>query len=383
VSKLYGLRDYGAMIADEVRMGAHRAALARVVRPGSVVVDLGAGIGIMSLIACQLGARRVFAIEPNDLAEVARELAAANGFGDRIQVIQDVSHRVHLPEPADVLVSDLRGKLPFYSMHIPTLVDAHRRFLAPGGVVIPESDHVRMAVVSAPQAYVRSRAPWADGARGLDMSPAARVAVNQLAGVKIAPEEVITPARTWASIDYGREPSPSSEGAVSWVVDRPAIGHGLRVWFDTTLVPGIEFSNAAGAPDTIYGAVFFPWSEPVALAPGDEIAVRMAADLVGKEYVWRWATTVTGEGGSVKARLRQSSFLGEPLSAVSLRRRRPDRATKLNDEGRVAAFVLGEMGRERVLGDIARDLAARFPSMFPDEAAALAEASGLARRFGA
>ena len=113
MSKLYGLRDYGGMIADEVRMSAHRAALARVVRPGSVVVDLGAGIGIMSLIACQLGARRVYAIEPNDLAEVARQLAGANGFADRIQVIQDLSHRVHLPEPADVLVSDLRGKLPF------------------------------------------------------------------------------------------------------------------------------------------------------------------------------------------------------------------------------------------------------------------------------
>jgi protein arginine N-methyltransferase 1 len=383
VGKLYGLRDYGGMIADQVRMSAHRAALARVIRPGSVVVDLGAGIGIMSLIACQLGARRVFAIEPNDLAEVAREVAAANGFADRIQIVQDFSDRVHLPEPADVLVSDLRGKLPFYSSHIPTLVDARRRFLAPGGVVIPESDRVRVAVVSAPQAYARSRAPWADGAEGLDMSAAERVAVNQLASVKIAPDEVITPARTWASIDYRREPSPSTEGSASWVVDRPAVGHGLRVWFDTTLAPGIEFSNAADAPETIYGAVFFPWLEPVALAPGDEIAVRLAADLVGKDYVWRWTTTVTGGGGSAKARFRQSSFLGEPLSAESLRLRRPDRATRLNDEGRVAAFVLGEMGRERVLGDIARDLAARFPGMFPDEAAALAEAAGLSRRFGA
>ena len=218
MSKLYGLRDYGGMIADEVRMSAHRAALARVVRPGSVVVDLGAGIGIMSLIACQLGARRVFAIEPNDLAEVARELAAANGFADRIRC-----HPGPLaprpPPGAGGRAGVGCGEAPLHSLHIPTLVDARRRFLAPGGVVIPESDHVRVAVVSAPQAYVRSRAPWADGAGAFDMSAAERVAVNQLAGVKIAPDEVITSARTWASIDYRREPSPSTEGFASWVVD--------------------------------------------------------------------------------------------------------------------------------------------------------------------
>jgi len=118
------------MIADEVRMAAHRAAMQRAVRQDSVVVDLGAGIGVMSLIACQLGARRVYAIEPNDLVEVARELAAANGFANRIQVIQEPADRVSLPERADVVVSDLRGMLPFHGLHVPALVDARQRFLS-------------------------------------------------------------------------------------------------------------------------------------------------------------------------------------------------------------------------------------------------------------
>jgi protein arginine N-methyltransferase 1 len=315
------------MIADEVRMSAHRAAMQRAVRPGSVVVDLGAGIGIMSLIACQLGARRVYAIEPNDLVEVARELAAANGFGDRIQIIQ---------EPAERACGEIRR-------------------------------------------------PWLEGATGFDMAPAERMATNQLARFRIAADEVITPARTWTSIDYRSVTSPSARGTVSWTAERGAVGHGLRVWFDATLAPGIGFSNGPDGPDTVYGAVFLPWSAPVPLAPGDDIAVALSADLLGKDYLWRWDTVVTAGAApaGVKARFRQSSFLGAPLGAASLRRRNPENVTKLGAEGRIAAFVLEQMGNERRLGDIARDLHAQFPDRFADHAAALAEAAALASRYGA
>jgi len=382
LSRLYALHDYGGMIADEVRMSAHRAAMQRAVRPGSVVVDLGAGIGIMSLIACQLGARRVYAIEPNDLVEVARELAVANGFGDRIQIIQEPAVRVSLPEPADVLVSDLRGMLPFHGEHIPVLVDARQRFLKPDGVLIPERDEVRVAVVSSERAYGEIRRPWREGASGFDMSAAERMATNQMARVRIAADEVITPARTWTSIDYRSVTSPSARGTVRWTVEGGAVGHGLRIWFDATLASGIGFSNGPDGPETVYGAVFLPWSEPISLAPGDEIVVSLSADLMGKDYLWRWETVVTAAAG-VKARFRQSSFLGAPLGAANLRRRNPESIAKLGAEGRIAAFVLEQMRGERRLGDIARALQAQFPDRFADEAAALAEAARLASRYGA
>jgi len=372
------------MIADEVRMAAHRAAMQRAVRQDSVVVDLGAGIGVMSLIACQLGARRVYAIEPNDVVDVVRELAAANGFGDRIQIIQEPAERVTLPERADVVVSDLRGILPLYGQHIPALVDARQRFLAPDGVLIPQRDDIRVAVVSAERAYSETRRPWRGGATGFDMSAAERMTTNQLARVRIAADGVITPERTWTSIDYQTVTSPSARGTVSWTIESGAVGHGLRVWFDATLAPGIGFSNGPGRPETIYGAVFLPWSEPVSLAPGDAIVVALSADLLGQEYLWRWDTVVTAAApAGVKARFRQSTFLGAPLGATNLRRRNPENVAKLSVEGRIAAFVLERMGNERRLGDIARDLHAQFPDRFADQAAALAEAAALASRYGA
>jgi len=385
VSSRYALHDYGAMIADEVRMSAHRAALERAVRPGSVVVDLGAGMGIMSLIACQLGARRVYAIEPNDLVEVTRELAAANGFGDRIQIIQEPADRVSLPERADVIVSDLRGMLPFHARHIPALVDSRQRFLAPNGVLIPEHDEIRVAVVSVERAYADVRRPWREGATGLDMSPAERLTTNQLARVRITADELLTPGRSWASIDYRTVTSPSASGTVSWTVERDGVGRGLRVWFDTVLAPGIGFSNGPDAPETVYGAVFLPWSDAVSLAAGDEIAVMLSADLLGSDYLWRWETTVTAgaaQGRAVKARFLQSSFLAAPLGPI-LRRRNPERVAKLAVDGQIAAFVLGQMRDERRLGEIARAVREQFPDHFADDATALAETASLVNRYGA
>src|SRR5688572_5881715 len=112
MAETYNLRGHAAMIADSVRMDAYAAALERAVRPGCVVLDIGTGAGMMALIACRLGARKVYAVDPGTSIHLARAAARDSGLADRIEFIQDLSTRVELPERADVIVCDLRGVLP-------------------------------------------------------------------------------------------------------------------------------------------------------------------------------------------------------------------------------------------------------------------------------
>ena len=165
----YEISAYGEMIADRVRMDAYAGALRRKVHPGSVVLDIGTGTGILALLACQCGARRVYAIEPGDCIQVAREVAAANHCADRLVFIQDVSSRVTLPERADVIVSDLHGALPLFESHLPAIVDARQRLLAPGGALIPRQDTLWAVPVSAPDLYRTTVGPYADRPFDLDM----------------------------------------------------------------------------------------------------------------------------------------------------------------------------------------------------------------------
>src|SRR5438128_356977 len=115
---MYSISDYSSMIADRLRLDAYSEALRRAIKPGVVVLDIGTGTGIFALLACRFGARKVYAVEPDDAIEVAREVAAANRYQQRIEFIQELSTRVALPERADVIVSDIRGVLPLLKHHL-------------------------------------------------------------------------------------------------------------------------------------------------------------------------------------------------------------------------------------------------------------------------
>jgi len=45
-----------------------------------VVLDVGAGSGILSLFAAKAGAKKVYAIEASSVADAAQKLVEKNGF---------------------------------------------------------------------------------------------------------------------------------------------------------------------------------------------------------------------------------------------------------------------------------------------------------------
>ena len=125
------------MICDRVRTGAFRRAIDSVVRPGDIVLDVGAGSGILSVFAARAGAARVYAVERTSAAVLAQELAAANGVAEIVQVIHGDIMDIELPERVDVIVSEWLGGFGIdEGMLVPVIV-ARDRWLKPGGVMIP------------------------------------------------------------------------------------------------------------------------------------------------------------------------------------------------------------------------------------------------------
>jgi histone-arginine methyltransferase CARM1 len=101
------------MMQDYVRTGTYYAAVIenQADFQGRVVVDVGAGSGILSLFAAQAGAKHVYAVEASDMAYYARKLIAGNQpYGQRITVIHGKVEEVELPEKADILISEPMGE---------------------------------------------------------------------------------------------------------------------------------------------------------------------------------------------------------------------------------------------------------------------------------
>ena len=310
---MYSVHFYGQMLRDTTRMDAYTAALRRALKSDSVVMDLGCGVGVFALLACKFGVRRVYAVEPENIIGLAREAAAANGFLDRIEFFDKLSTEITLPEPATIIISDLRGVLPWFEQSVSSIIDARERLLAPGGVLIPQRDVLWAAVVETPEQYEETVKPWQT--RDLDLSAGTRLVTNSWRKSRIKPEQLLTEPVCWSTLDYYEVSSPDVCAEISWQAARKGTAHGVAVWFDSELAEGIQFSNHPAAPEMIYGIGFFPFLRPVELMEGEHIAVRLAADLVDDGYVWRWETDVPG-----KANFKQSTFFGVPLSTSQLRK---------------------------------------------------------------
>ena len=312
---MYSLNFYGQMLADAPRMDAYAAALRRTIKPDSVVMDLGCGPGVFALLACKLGARRVYAVEPNNVIGLAREAAAANGFADRIEFFEKLSTEITLPEPATIIVSDLRGVLPFFQQHIPSIIDARKRLLARDGVLIPRRDVLWAAVVEAPEQFAELVGPW-QNQFDLDLSAATRYITNTWRKSHIKADQFLAEPVCWSMIDYREVDNPDARAEISWRAARDGTAHGFAVWFDSGLIDDIGFSNHPAAPRMIYGQGFFPLSEPVKVSKGNRIDLRLAAKFVHDDYVWRWDTDFKDQEKS----FQQSTFYGVPLSTAQLRK---------------------------------------------------------------
>jgi type I protein arginine methyltransferase len=377
---MYSLDGYGLMIADRVRVQAYAQAMRQSVRPESVVADVGTGPGIFAVLACQLGARRVYAIEPDDIIQLAREVAVANNCADRIVFIEDLSTNVTPPDKFDVVVSDLRGILPLFEYIIPSIVDIRKRLIAPGGILIPRKDTVFAAIAEAPELYRGAGEPWAQNCLDQNLLAGRKWIVNAPLKARLEPKQLLTAPSIWTTIDYRTIENPDVQGEMQFKVERAGTGYGMDVWFESELADNVGFSNAPGAPQSISGQYFFPWTNPVPLVVGQTIHVRLEAKLASGYYAYRWYTQIGSSNGNL-LEFDQSTFQGSVISPGSLRKIASDYVPQLSDEGLLDRKILEMMDGRATLEEIARRLAVEYPERFPRWHDAMTAASALSKRY--
>ena len=204
--------DYNAlaahrlMVRDQARTAAFQRAIAAAVKPGDVVLDVGAGCGILSLFAAQAGAARVYAVERSPwAAAVAGRLAAGNGFEGVIRVIAADIRALQPPERANVIVSEWMGTLGVDENMLGAVLWARDHWLAPEGIVIPH----RVTAMLAPAAPGQRVDLGYFGERpyGLDLALLAEPAIHELLMVRrrVLPRDLAAPAQPLWTSDVGTD----------------------------------------------------------------------------------------------------------------------------------------------------------------------------------
>jgi len=268
------------MLQDAVRNEAYRLAIARVVKPGDVVLDVGAGTGILSIFAAQAGARKVFAVERSNIANVAREQVRRNGLADRIEVIQVSSEDAVLPEKVDVLVSEWMGGLGNDENILAPLTMARDRFLKPGGVVIPARVTAYLAPTFMPD-FDESMNHWRSKPHGVDMSLVAAMTTNEIHATQapLTPADLFAdPQMLWSHDALGvtlAEADSPAQAKLTFAANRKGTVLGFAAWFHAEMAGDIVLTNAVGQPDTHWGRVFFPLNHGVEVESGAPITVDL------------------------------------------------------------------------------------------------------------
>lgn len=130
------LRSHEIMLSDTVRVEGYRDGLAGSVRAGDVVLDLGAGSGILSLLAAKQKPKKIYAVDHSPFLDVARRIAEANGV-TCIEFVQANSRAYTPPELVDVVIHEQMGTALFEENMVENLLDLKARVMKPGGIIAP------------------------------------------------------------------------------------------------------------------------------------------------------------------------------------------------------------------------------------------------------
>jgi histone-arginine methyltransferase CARM1 len=263
-TQYYGqLLHQGNMLQDHIRTGAYQHAFLRNESDfrDKVVLDVGTGSGLLAFFAVQAGARKVYAVEASDAAEVARALVKANNMEDKIVIVRGKVEEVDLPEKVDIIVSEPIGCLLVHERMLESYAAARLRFLKPGGLMFPTTGSIVLAPITDDVLYKEQLAKiefWKNSNfYGIDMTAALPTAQQEYFSQPVVgffpSSSIISQHRTVHTIDFSAIlPNELQNFHIEFAfqMDQTAIMHGLGCWFDINFIGNTVNVLLSTSPDS-------------------------------------------------------------------------------------------------------------------------------------
>ena len=268
------------MALDLRRNQAYFTALKEVITPDSVVLDLGAGLGTLGMLAAQLGAKQVYLVEPEDIINVAQEIAQANGYKN-ITCLQGKIEEIELPESVDVIVSVFSNFLLQEDL-LPSLFYARDKYLKPNGVMIPQGAVMKAVPVSIPDFYQKNIACWSEKHLGIDPTVGRNYVSNSIhfAQKELGQARHLSQPAKLLAMDFYSCHDTNCDSKVINTITESGVCHGWVGWF-TMQLQDIWLSTAPHKPHLHWSAAFLPLDPAVELHTGEEIELKLQRPTFG------------------------------------------------------------------------------------------------------
>lgn len=236
-----------------------------------LVLDIGAGSGLLAMMAARAGAAEVVTCEMVvPVAEEARKIIACNGYADRVTLhaLKSTCLAVgkELPRRADILVSEILDVGLLAEHVLPTLAHARRNLLVADATIIPARATVWMMPLESKEIH---ELVYADNANscGFEFETFnlfSRIGYEQLAIRRYAHKSLAAPIRV-LDFDFAQD-VPDRTVTLEIVPEDDGLIHAWAFWFTLDLDDETRLDIGPNSEETC-------WAQAVQVVPA-ALAVR-------------------------------------------------------------------------------------------------------------
>ena len=370
MSNYSSIQAHRSMTFDTTRNNAYLKAIKKAVNSNSIVMDLGAGIGVHGLAAAKAGAKKVYLVEPEPIICIAKQVASANKLAN-IETKQTRIEELSLAEKDDVIISVFTGNFLLTEDLLPSLFLARDKFLAPEGTLIPDQAQMFVVPVSAPDFHHKHIGKWSENQTNntkLESEEINYSFVRQYAANSIyydSPEKFnatfLTSPGKLLDLDFMTANKADCHSKIKVTINKDSMCHGWLGWFNIRL--GEDWlSTSTEADKTHWKQAFLPLDPPVKLHTGDQVTFELQRPEYGE---WTW----TMEVGKYKQ--CHSSFFSEPITPSILMKKSDQYTPKLDTQGKIAHQLLSNIDGKNTVENLAKQLQQDWPDNFTDKKGAL------------
>jgi predicted RNA methylase len=260
---------------------AIRAAIEKAGRD-ALVLDIGTGSGLLSMMAARAGARKVVTCERVPvIAEAAEHIIASNGYQEQISILNKGSTQIivgrDIEARADILISEILSSDLLAEDVLATFEDAHARLLAPGAAIIPRA---ATAVGCLVESQVLSDYAFVGDVSGFDISR-----FGTLAAQRLPVHGTMTSWRRLSSdidllrIDLSAKEHVAEIRKLSIPVEHDGKAVGIVQWINVDLADGVGFSNHPDDySDGGWLQVLHTFPQPISVTAGKHLDIMVGHD---------------------------------------------------------------------------------------------------------